>query len=60
MGQGLTAEKMKECRWLRPTLAADCEFVEWTPDWHPRHAAFYRFGEGCGLAEVIADQSIWQ
>jgi ATP-dependent DNA ligase len=31
-GQGLTAEKMKECRWLRPQLVANFEFVEWTPD----------------------------
>jgi len=31
-GQGLTAEKMKECKWLKPTLVGQFEFVEWTPD----------------------------
>ena len=29
-GQGLTAEKMKECVWLRPELVAQIEFLEWT------------------------------
>jgi DNA ligase D-like protein (predicted ligase) len=39
-GQGLTAEKMKECRWLKPELVGQFEFVEWTPDGHFRHARF--------------------
>src|ERR1700722_535900 len=29
-GQGLTAAKMKECRWLEPVTVAQFEFVEWT------------------------------
>lgn len=39
-GQGLTAKKMTECRWLRPQLVANFEFVEWTPDGHLRHSKF--------------------
>ena len=31
-GQGLTADKMKECRWLTPVLVGQFEYVEWTPD----------------------------
>jgi hypothetical protein len=31
-GQGLTAEKMQACRWLRPVLVGQFEFLEWTPD----------------------------
>ena len=31
-GQGLTAAKMSECRWLKPALVGQFEFVEWTPD----------------------------
>jgi hypothetical protein len=31
-GQGLTAAKMAECRWLNPVLVGQFEFVEWTPD----------------------------
>jgi bifunctional non-homologous end joining protein LigD len=45
-GEGLTAEKMKECRWLRPVLVGEFEFVEWTPDNHLRHAAFVALREG--------------
>jgi hypothetical protein len=29
-GQGLTAKKMLECRWLKPVLVGQFEFVEWT------------------------------
>jgi ATP-dependent DNA ligase len=39
-GQGLTASKMKECRWLRPVLVGQFEYVEWTPDNHLRHSRF--------------------
>jgi bifunctional non-homologous end joining protein LigD len=39
-GEGLTAEKMKECRWLKPELVGQFEFVEWTSDGHLRHARF--------------------
>jgi len=28
-GLGLTAEKMKECQWLKPVLVGQFEFVEW-------------------------------
>jgi ATP-dependent DNA ligase len=31
-GEGLTAEKMKECVWVRPELTVEVEFVEWTPE----------------------------
>ena len=39
-GQGITAEKMKDCRWLKPSLVGEFEFVEWTPDKHLRHPRF--------------------
>jgi bifunctional non-homologous end joining protein LigD len=39
-GEGLTAEKMKDCVWLRPLLVGRFEFLEWTPDNHLRHAKF--------------------
>jgi DNA ligase D-like protein (predicted ligase) len=45
-GQGLTAEKMKECRWLKPVLVGRFEFTEWTPDGHLRHAKFVALREG--------------
>jgi bifunctional non-homologous end joining protein LigD len=39
-GQGLTAEKMKDCRWFAPSLVGTFEFVEWTPDGQLRHVRF--------------------
>jgi len=51
-GEGLTAEKMKECRWLRPELVGQFEFVEWTPDGHLRHARFVGVLERKNVGEV--------
>ena len=39
-GAGLTAVKMAECRWLKPQLIGQFEFVEWTEDAHLRHSRF--------------------
>jgi bifunctional non-homologous end joining protein LigD len=54
-GQGLTADKMKECRWLRPVLVARFEYVEWTPDNHLRHASFIALREDRDAREVRRD-----
>ena len=39
-GQGLTAEKMKECVWVKPRIVAEIEFLEWTGADHLRHTKF--------------------
>jgi DNA ligase D-like protein (predicted ligase) len=39
-GAGLTAAKMTECRWLKPVLVGQFEFVEFTPEGHLRHSKF--------------------
>jgi len=39
-GAGLTAVKMKDCRWLNPVLVAQIDFLEWTADHHLRHTTF--------------------
>ena len=39
-GAGLTAARMEECRWLKPQLVGQFEFVEWTEDGHLRHSKF--------------------
>jgi ATP-dependent DNA ligase len=39
-GAGLTASKMAECRWIKPQMVAQFEFVEWTADGHLRHSRF--------------------
>ena len=41
-GEGLTAEDMKKCVWVRPELVAQVEFLEWTDGAHLRHAKFVR------------------
>jgi ATP-dependent DNA ligase len=39
-GEGLTAEKMLECRWLKPRLTAQIEYAECTDGNHLRHSKF--------------------
>jgi DNA ligase D-like protein (predicted ligase) len=39
-GAGLTTAKMAECRWMKPVLVGQFEFVEWTEDAHLRHSRF--------------------
>ena len=39
-GAGLTAAKMTECRWLKPVLVGQFEFVDFTPEGHLRHSKF--------------------
>jgi len=51
-GQGLTAAKMKDCRWLRPVTVGKFEFVEWTADSHLRHSKFVGLVEDREALEV--------
>jgi ATP-dependent DNA ligase len=39
-GQGLTAEKMKGCVWLRPEAVVRIDFLEWTCADHLRHTKY--------------------
>jgi len=45
-GQGLTAAKMAECKWVKLLLVAQFEFVGWTPDDHLRLSPVYRAARG--------------
>ena len=54
-GQGLTAEKMKDCRWLRPALVGQFEFLEWTPDDHLRHTRFIGLREDKKPSDVTRE-----
>jgi len=51
-GAGLTAAKMAECRWLKPVLVAQFEFVEWTSDQHLRHSRFMSLREDKNAKDV--------
>lgn len=39
-GEALTAEKMKDCRWVKPRLVCQVAFVEWTDGGNLRHCTF--------------------
>jgi DNA ligase D-like protein (predicted ligase) len=56
-GQGLTAEKMKECRWVKPVLVGQFEFLEWTGDNHLRHSRFVALREDKNAREVLREKS---
>jgi bifunctional non-homologous end joining protein LigD len=51
-GEGLTAEKMKDCRWLKPELTGRVEFLEWTEDRHLRHSRFVVLTEDKGATDA--------
>lgn len=54
-GVGLTAAKMKDCRWLNPELVAQVELAEWTPEDHLRHAKFVGIREDKNVREVVRE-----
>lgn len=39
-GHGLTAQKMRECTWLKPERSCELDFVERTTGGRLRHATF--------------------
>jgi bifunctional non-homologous end joining protein LigD len=56
-GEGLTADDMKKCIWLRPELAAQIEFLEWTDSDHLRHSKFVGLREDKDAREVIKENA---
>ncbi len=54
-GDELTAEKMKECVWLRPEAVARIEFLEWTEADRLRHSKFAGLREDKGARTVVKE-----
>ena len=54
-GDGLTAEDMKRCRWLKPQLVAAIEFLEWTPEARLRHPKFVSLRDDKRAVHVIRE-----
>lgn len=54
-GGGVTAEQMKEIRWVKPVLLAQVRFVEWTAEGHLRHAAFLGLRDDKAARDVIRE-----
>jgi len=54
-GQGLTAAKMKDCRWLKPVLVGQFEFLEWTGENHLRHSRFIALRDDKKARDVVRE-----
>jgi hypothetical protein len=48
---------MAECRWLKPLLVGQFEFVEWTEDGHLRHSRFVGLREDRKTTDVLPSPS---
>jgi DNA ligase D-like protein (predicted ligase) len=56
-GESLTAEKMKQCVWLRPQMVAQIEFVEWTEADRLRHSKFVRWRDDKDPETVVKEHA---
>ncbi len=56
-GDELTAEKMRECVWLRPEAVAQIEFLEWTEADRLRHSKFIGLREDKDSRQVVKEES---
>lgn len=54
-GEGLNAEKMKECRWVRPERVVQVEFLEWSGEASLRHAKFVGIREDKPPRSVVRE-----
>jgi DNA ligase D-like protein (predicted ligase) len=54
-GQGLTAEKMNECVWVRPEVVAEIQFLEWTGADHLRHTKFAGLRDDKDPSKVVRE-----
>ena len=54
-GQGLTAEKMETCVWVRPEVVAEVHFLEWTGADHLRHTKFLGLKDDKDSAKVMKE-----
>ncbi len=54
-GEGLTADDMERCRWLKPRLVATIEFLEWTPENRLRHPKFVGLRDDVEPTHIIRE-----
>jgi DNA ligase D-like protein (predicted ligase) len=55
-GEAMTAEKMKECVWVRPEVVAQIDFLEWTDADNLRHSKFVGLREDKDAREVVKEK----
>lgn len=56
-GQGLTAEKMKGCVWVKPTAVVRIDFAEWTGGDKLRHTKFVALRDDKDPRKVVKEES---
>jgi bifunctional non-homologous end joining protein LigD len=56
-GKALTAEVMKECRWVKPELVAQIEYTDWTDTNHLRHSRFAGLRDDKDPREVVRESA---
>jgi bifunctional non-homologous end joining protein LigD len=54
---GLTADDMEKCVWVRPELVAQIEFLEWTESDHLRHSRFAGLREDKSARSVVKEHT---
>jgi hypothetical protein len=54
-GESLTAEKMDQCRWVKPKLVCQVALVEWTDAGHLRPCTFVAIRGDKKAAEVVRE-----
>lgn len=54
-GQGLTAEKMKSCIWVKPEIVVRIEFAEWTGADKLRHTQFFAIRDDKDPRKVVRE-----
>lgn len=56
-GEAVTADVMRNLRWLKPKLVAQIEFTEWTTGNHLRHARFIALRDDKKAIDVVKENS---
>lgn len=56
-GQGLTAEKMKGCIWVKPQVVVRIDFAEWTGGGKLRHTSFFALRQDKDPRKVVRDEN---
>jgi DNA ligase D-like protein (predicted ligase) len=57
-GETITAEKMSECRWVKPKLVCQVAFLEWTDAGHLRHSTFVAMCDDKTATQVMREASL--
>jgi len=56
-GEGLSAEDVKMCVWVKPALVAQIEFLEWAELDHLRHSKFAGLREDKDPRSVVKEHT---